>query len=179
VRKCFQNLEKQLGFKKHEISDFFDRTSFFYRDPPPHRIDSNCIVPYLILAKSTRLPILLCKYFSLAGAPKRTVRYLWPPTIPHCRTPQFCRTRYLRVKLSILQWETLGIKSYGNVRLAKWEILVHMSISLFSKSYGRSLRKISEPGFPHNFAKNDRQDLKMGCTDSSRRQLQSVLKIGV
>jgi hypothetical protein len=65
------------------------------------------------------------------------------------------------------------------VRLAKWEILVQMSISLFSKSYGKSLQKFFEPGFPHNFAKNDRQDLKMGCTDASRRQLQSVLKIGV
>jgi hypothetical protein len=40
-------------------------------------------------------------------------------------------------------------------------------------------RNYFEPGFPHNFAKNDRQDLKMGCTDASRRQLQSVLKIGV
>ena len=39
--------------------------------------------------------------------------------------------------------------------------------------------KFSEPGFPHNFAKNDRQDLKMGCTDASRRQLQYVSKIGV
>ena len=39
--------------------------------------------------------------------------------------------------------------------------------------------KFSGPGFPHNFAKNDRQDLKMGRTDASRRQLQSVLKIGV
>jgi hypothetical protein len=39
------------------------------------------------------------------------------------------------------------------VRLAKWEILVQMSISLFSKSYGKSLGKFSEPGFPHNFAK--------------------------
>jgi hypothetical protein len=29
--------------------------------------------------------------------------------------------------------------------------------------------KFSEPGFPHNFAQNDRQDLKMGCTDASRR----------
>ena len=37
------------------------------------RIDSDCIVPYLTLAKSTRLPILLCKYFNVAGAPKRTV----------------------------------------------------------------------------------------------------------
>jgi hypothetical protein len=27
--------------------------------------------------------------------------------------------------------------------------------------------------------KKDRQDLKMSCTDVSRRQLQSVLKIGV
>jgi hypothetical protein len=27
--------------------------------------------------------------------------------------------------------------------------------------------------------KNDRQDLKMGCTDASRRQLQSMLKIEV
>jgi hypothetical protein len=68
------------------------------------------------------------------------------------------------------------------VRLAKWEILVQMSISLFfffPKSYGKSLLKFSERGFPHNFAKNDRQELKMGCTDASRRQLQSVLKIGV
>jgi hypothetical protein len=39
--------------------------------------------------------------------------------------------------------------------------------------------KFYEPGFPHNFADNDRQDLKMGCTDAYRRQLQSVLKIGV
>jgi hypothetical protein len=27
--------------------------------------------------------------------------------------------------------------------------------------------------------KKDRQDLKLGCIDASRRQLQSVLKIGV
>jgi hypothetical protein len=33
----------------------------------------------------------------------------------------------------------LGIKSYGTVRLAKSKILVQMSISLFSKSYGKSL----------------------------------------
>jgi hypothetical protein len=34
--------------------------------------------------------------------------------------------------------------------------------------------KISEPGFPHNFTKKkkDRQDLKMGGMDASRRQLQ-------
>jgi hypothetical protein len=36
-----------------------------------------------------------------------------------------------------------------------------------------------ERGFPHNFAKNDRQDLKMGYIDASRRQLQSMLNIGV
>jgi hypothetical protein len=40
-----------------------------------HRIDLDCIVPYLTLAKSTRLPILLCK-INLARAPKRTIRYL-------------------------------------------------------------------------------------------------------
>jgi hypothetical protein len=39
--------------------------------------------------------------------------------------------------------------------------------------------KFSEPSFPHNFTGNYRQDLKMGCTDASRRQLQCVLKIGV
>jgi hypothetical protein len=56
-----------------------------------------------------------------------------------------------------------------------------MSISHFFglESYGRSYGEFSEPGFPHNFTKNDRQDLKMGCIDASRRQLQSVLKIGV
>jgi hypothetical protein len=33
-------------------------------------------------------------------------------------------------------------RSYGNVRLAKWKILVQMSISLLFKSYGKSLRQI-------------------------------------
>ena len=33
--------------------------------------------------------------------------------------------------------------------------------------------KFRSAGFPHNFAKNKyRQDLKMGCIDVSRRQLQ-------
>ena len=31
----------------------------------------------------------------------------------------------------------------------------------------------------NKFSKNDHQDLKMGCIDACRRQLQSVLKIGV
>jgi hypothetical protein len=62
---------------------------------------------------------------------------------------------------------------------AKWKILVRISISLFYKSYGGSYGDFSEPGFPNNFAKNDRQDLEMGCIDASRRQLQSVLKIRV
>jgi hypothetical protein len=61
---------------------------------------------------------------------------------------------------------------------AKLKIQVQISISLFLKSYGRPYGEFSEPGFPHNFAKNDRQDLKMCCIDASRRQLQSVLKIG-
>jgi hypothetical protein len=30
-------------------------------------------------------------------------------------------------------------------------------------------------GFPHNFTKKNRQDLKMGYIDASRRQLQSAL----
>jgi hypothetical protein len=49
----------------------------------------------------------------------------------------------------------------------------------FFKIMVNAYGKFSEPGFPHNFAKNDRQDLNMGCADASRRQLQSVLKIGV
>jgi hypothetical protein len=48
---------------------------------------------------------------------------------------------------------------------------------IFLKSYCGSYSEFSEPGFPHNFAKNDRQDLKMGCIDASRRQLQSMTKI--
>jgi hypothetical protein len=47
----------------------------------------------------------------------------------------------------------MGSGRNRTVRLAKSKILVQMPISLFSKSYGKSLRKISEPGFPHNFAK--------------------------
>jgi hypothetical protein len=57
-----------------------------------------------------------------------------------------------------------------------------MSISLLFIFYRmvNPCGKFSEHGFPHNFAqKNDRHDLKLGCTDASRRQLQSVLKIGV
>jgi hypothetical protein len=53
------------------------------------RIDSDCYVPYLTLAKPTRLPILLCKYFNLAGAPKRTVRYLWSPRSPTAERENF------------------------------------------------------------------------------------------
>ena len=80
----------------------------------------------------------------------------------------------------------MGSGQNPTVRLANWEILVQMSISLsLFFIYIKKNRmvnpngKFSEPGFPHNFAKkNDRLDLKMGCTDASRRQLQSVLKIG-
>jgi hypothetical protein len=51
---------------------------------------------------------------------------------------------------------------------------------LKNKSYGGSYGEFSEPGLPHNFApKNDRRDLKMDCTNAPRRQLQSMLKIGV
>jgi hypothetical protein len=41
-------------------------------------------------------------------------------------------------------WQELmsANRSYGTVRLGKSKILVQMSISLFSKSYGKSLRKI-------------------------------------
>jgi hypothetical protein len=73
------------------------------------------------------------------------------------------------------RWEVIEILLFV---WQKWGILVQMSISLFSKSYGKSSLKFSERGFPHNFAKNDRQALKMGCTDASRRQLQSVPKMG-
>jgi hypothetical protein len=68
------------------------------------------------------------------------------------------------------------------VRLVKSNILVQMSISFFFLIINRMVNpygKFSEPGFPNNFTKNDRHDLEMGCTDASRRQLQSVLKIGI
>jgi hypothetical protein len=35
------------------------------------------------------------------------------------------------------------------------------------------------PSFPHNFAKNNRLDLKMSCIDVSRCQLQYAVKIRV
>jgi hypothetical protein len=41
--------------------DLFNRISRVWRFGA-QRIDSDCIVPYLTLAKSTRLPILLCKF---------------------------------------------------------------------------------------------------------------------
>ena len=56
----------------------------------------------------------------------------------------------------------------------------NVDIAFFLKIVWYIHTEFSEHGFPHDFAKkNDRQDLKMGCTDASRRQLQSVLKIGV
>ena len=55
----------------------------------------------------------------------------------------------------------------------------NVDFAFFQNRMVNPCRKCFEPGFPHNFAKNDRQELKMGCTDASRRQLQSVLKIGV
>jgi hypothetical protein len=58
--------------RMHLYAPSFDDTSVFI----DHRVDLDCIVPYLTLAKSTRLPILLCKIRSLAGASKRTVRHL-------------------------------------------------------------------------------------------------------
>jgi hypothetical protein len=53
--------------------------------------------------------------------------------------------------------------------------------AFFFISYGGSYGEFSGPGFPPNFApkKKDRQDLKMGCLDASRRQLRYVLQIGV
>jgi hypothetical protein len=87
----------------------------------------------------------------------------------------------LTVSLDILRL-TLPPPSYGIVRLAKWKIVVQMSVSLLLFFLNRTVNpygKFSEPGFPHNCAKKDRHDLNMGCTDASRRQLQSVLKIGV
>ena len=47
--------------------------------------------------------------------------------------------------------------------------------SLYGGLYGKPLL----PGFPYNFTKNNRRDLKMGYIDASRRQLQSVLNIRV
>jgi hypothetical protein len=54
----------------------------------------------------------------------------------------------------------------------------NFDFAFFQNRMVNPYRKFLEPGFPHTFAKNDRQDLKMGCTDASRRQLQSVLKLG-
>ena len=36
VWKCLQKLEKHIGFKEQEFSDFFIGPVFFYRNPPPH-----------------------------------------------------------------------------------------------------------------------------------------------
>jgi hypothetical protein len=52
----------------------------------------------------------------------------------------------------------------------------HVDLAVFKIVHGGSYGEFSERGFPHNFAQNGRQDLKMGCIDASR---QSVLKIGV
>jgi hypothetical protein len=71
----------------------------------------------------------------------------------------------------------ITISSYGTVHAGKMHFLVQISIWLFLKSYGESYGEFFEPGFPYNFARNDRQNLKMDCVDASRHQLRSVLKI--
>jgi hypothetical protein len=102
--------------------------------------------------------------------------------VPQCSTAKVGYVVYLDlIYLNPGLGSTSSHQSGRNptVRLAKWKILVQMSISLFQNRMVNPCRKFSDPGFPHNFAKNDRQELKIGCTDASRRQLQSVLKIGV
>ena len=122
---------------------------------------------------------LLCKYFNLAGAPKRTVGYLRCRTIPHCQMLDLGSPRPDEAILSTWQELRSANRSYGTVRLAKWKSWYKSRFRFFQNRMVNPCRKFFEPGFPHNFAKNDRQELKMGCTDASRRQLQSVLKIGV
>jgi hypothetical protein len=79
------------------------------------------VVPYLTLAKSTRLPILLCKFFNLAGPPKRTVGYL----------------------ILLFVWQ--NHKSWYKCRFR-----------FFQNRMVNPCRIFFEPGFRHNFAKNDR-----------------------
>jgi hypothetical protein len=59
-----------------------------------------------------------------------------------------------------------------------WRICLKKN-NYFNIGAKRTHKKRCVYGFPHNFAKNDRHDLKMGCIDASRRQLQYVLKIRV
>jgi hypothetical protein len=47
-------------------------------------------------------------------------------------------------------------RSYGAVYAGKMDLLVRISVQLFSKSYGEPYGGFSEPGFPHNFAQNNR-----------------------
>jgi hypothetical protein len=82
----------------------------------------------------TRLPILLCKIINLARAPKRTVRYLRSRTIPHCEGRLQLFVVYLdliRLKPGLCSFSNLQSGRNPTVRLAKWEILVQMSISSF------------------------------------------------
>jgi hypothetical protein len=84
-------------------------------------------------------------FFNLAEVPKRTVQYqqyLRCPTFPRCQMLDLGSPRPGEAILSTWQEMRSANKSYGTVRLAKSKILVQMSISLFSKSYGKSLQKI-------------------------------------
>jgi hypothetical protein len=73
--------------------------------------------------------------------------------------------------MSILQWGTVGIQSYGANNASKMDLLVQISIPLFKKN-----RMVNRIAIFLNLVflvtlpkKNDRQDLKMGCIDASRR----------
>jgi hypothetical protein len=86
-----------------QLVDVSTELHMYARRASTRLIDSDFILPYVTHCLLVSWHILPCKIRNLYGAPKQTVRYIFTTTITHCRTPEFCRTRCLRAKLSILQ----------------------------------------------------------------------------
>jgi hypothetical protein len=112
------------------VGGFFNTFPIPFQKSALVTVRSDCIVPYLTLAKSTRLPILLCNFFNLAGAPKRTVGYLRCSAMFHCQGRICCLSRP------------------NSSKSRPWQ---HLESPKWSKSYC-SFGKVENPGTNVDFA---------------------------
>ena len=98
----------------------------------------------------------------ISGAPARTTgnaQYVVPLDVYDLKKFAICQlvTDWSLTKFTVC----LGQNGFAGTNIDLAVFLVT------KKSYGESYGEISEPCFPHNFTKSDRQDLKMGCIDAS------------
>jgi hypothetical protein len=120
-----------------------------------------------------------------------------PPPPPPVRTPRsrlhrgflyegksgISQIYYVNSRIRLGRFQKSSSNCYVLFICAKLHFLVQnrrLAFFFLKNCMANPMRNFQLPCFPHNFAtkKNDCRDLEMGCIDASRRQLQSVLKIG-